>query len=433
MMERKLRDDEIIMHVSDGESCEKVISVEIARERFEDEKAKVLGEMIKEVSIPGFRKGKVPAEIVQRRFAEEIRSEALKSILPLAYRHVVSSKNLDPIGDPEFHDVDIGEDKPLTFKVRMEVVPKLDIADYRGVEVPAEEINVRDEEIEEVLKSLRERASDFVAVERTAAAGDIITIDFAPIGKDGLPNEKQRTKNYHVQLGGGQIFPAFEEALTGKKKGDTGRVDIVYPQDYEPKRLAGTTVTYEFAVGEVREKRLPDLDDALAARIDERFATLDALRADVRTRLVAEKEKEARHRREETAVDLLIERNPFDIPRTMRERFKKELYEEDERRRQAAGVGPEEDPKRRRQMEELFDRVSGRNIKRYFIMEHIAEKEGVDVTNADIDAELAAVAAESGRTIEDLKKYLAGNHERRSNLRSRLRERKILSIILGES
>jgi trigger factor len=432
-MERKLLENDIRVQVSDGGSCRKVVSVEIARERFEDEKAHVLGEMAKEVSVPGFRKGKVPAEIVERRFADEIRSEALRSILPLAFRHVVNAHDLDPIGDPEFHDVKLEEDKPLTFELRVEVMPKMEISDYRGVAVPAEEILVGDEEVDAVLQNLRERSADLVPVDRAGASGDVLTIEYAPVGADGSIKEKRRTKDFPVQLGAGRIFPAFEEALAGKKAGETGRVDIAYPADFEPKNMAGRTVTYEFVVNEVRERRLPELDDALAARIDERFATLAALREDVRSRLAGEKEKEARRRREEKAVDLIIERNPFDIPASMRERFKKELYAEDDERRTAVGMGPEEDEGRRAQMEEFFDRVAERNIKRYFIMDYVADKEGVEVSAQEIDGELAAVAAESGRPVEELRKYLDRDPDRLAHLRARLRERKLFSIILGAS
>lgn len=432
-MERKLRENDIRVEVMDGGGCEKLVSVEITRERFDDERALVLGEMAKEVSIPGFRKGKVPVEIVERRFADEIRSEALRSILPLAYRHVVAAHELDPVGDPEFHDVALEGDRPLTFKLRVEVMPKLEIADYRGMAVPAEEFSVSDEEVDAVLQNIRERSADFAPVERASAAGDVIVIDYAPVGADGAAKEKQRTKSYPVHLGAGRVFPAFEEALTGKKAGDTGRVEISYPDDFEPKGMAGRAVTYEFAVNEVRERRLPELDDALASRIDARFATLAALREDVKARLAAEKEKDARRRREEKAIDLIIERNPFDVPGSMRERFKKELYAEDNERRAAVGVGPEEDPERTAEMEKFFDRVAERNIKRYFIMDHIAEKEGVEVAGEEIDAELAAAAAAAGRPVEELRKYLDRDPDRLAHLRARLRERKLFSIILGAS
>lgn len=430
-MEGKLLDSEIRIEMSNGEGCERIASVEIARERLESEKERVLREIAREVTIPGFRKGKAPEDLVRRRYAEEIHAEAIKSILPIAYRHVVASENLDPLGDPEFHEVSAPEDKPLTFRLRVEVMPAIEIADYRGVTVPLEETPVTDEEVAEVIASLRERSADYVAVDRAAAEGDVATIDFAPLGPDGSPNEKQRTKQYPVQLGAGQIFPAFEAAIVGRKAGETGRVSIEYPPDFKPDRIAGKTVDYEFAVVDVREKKLPELDDAFAQRLEERLKTLDDLRTDVRERLAAEKRREARHRREERAIDLLIERNPFEIPRTMCERFKKELREEDERRRQSVGVGPEEDEARRAETEKLFDRVAERNIKRYFIMEHVAARERVDVSSEDLEKEYAALAAQGGRSVDDVRKLFTADPERVANLRSRLRERRIFEIILG--
>lgn len=430
-MEGKLLENEIRIEMSSGEGCERVASVEICRERFEDEKSRVLREIAREVTIPGFRKGKAPEDLVQRRYADEIHAEAIKSILPIAYRHVVTSENLDPLGDPEFHEVSAPADKPLTFQVRVEVMPAIEIAGYRDVAVPLEEIPVTDEEVEEVIASLRERSADYVAVERAAAEGDVATIDFAPIGPDGAPNEKQRTKQYPVQLGAGQIFPAFETAIVGTKAGETGRVSIEYPADFKPERIAGKSVDYEFTVVDVREKKLPELDDAFAQRLEDRLKTLADLRADVRERLAAEKGREARHRREERAIDLLIERNPFAIPRTMRERFKKELYAEEERRRQAVGVGPEEDAGRRAEMEQLFDRVADRNIKRYFVMEHVAAKERIEISSEDLEKEYAALAAQGGRSVEDVRKLFTADPERVANLTSRLRERRIFEIILG--
>lgn len=430
-MVKKLLDEDISLRVADGEGCEKIVSVEITSKRFEDEKARVLDEMVKEIALPGFRKGKVPPDIIKRRFADEIRSEAIKSILPLAYEHLVDTQGLETVGEPQFKEVRANDNEPLTFKVHLEVLPRIEISDYKGIAVPAEEITVENQEVEEVLETLRQRSSDYVPVDKPAAVGDLVTIEFVPIGEDGLPDEKRRAKNFPVQLGSGEIFPDFENALIGKKAGESGQVEISYPEDFEPKRLAGKKIGYGFTVIEVRERRVPELDDALASKIDERFSTLDSLREDIRTRLVEEKKHEAQRRRQERAIDILIEKHPFDVPRTMRERLKKELYEDEDRRRRAVGVGQEEDPEKRKQIEEFFDRISVRNIKRFFIMEHIAEKEGIQVTNEELEREIEQLAEKSGRDVKEIKAYLARENERLENLRSRLREQKVFGVILG--
>jgi trigger factor len=431
MMERKFLEGEIRVQVAEEKGCRRVISVEIAPERLKGERSRVLKEMVKEVALPGFRKGKVPAEIVEKRFADEIRAEAIRSILPLAYEHVIVENSLEPVGDPEFRDVKAVGDDPLSFTVCIEVLPRFEIGEYRGIEVKAEEPVVTDEEVEEVIGNLRERSADFLKVDRPAAAGDVVTLDFTPIGSDGTVDVKSRVNNYPVELGSGQIFPAFEEAIQGKRIGESGKVDVDYPADYKPERLAGKKIGYEFAVNDVREKQVPPLNDEFAAKVDTRFKTLAELREDVRARLFEEKAKEERRKREERAIDLIIERSPFDIPRTMQNRFKKELSEEDERRREAAGVEKEENEEKLKQIDEFFDRVALRNIKRYFVMERIAEKEGIDVLEADVDREFQHIADENGRQIEDVKKLFMKDPERIANLKSRLRERKIFEIILG--
>jgi trigger factor len=431
MMEKKFLDGEIKMQVAEEQGCRRVISVEITPARFKDERSRVLKEMIKEVAIPGFRKGKVPADIVEKRFGDEIRAEAIRNILPLAYEHAIVEHGLEPVGDPEFRDVKVLGDEPLSFKVCIEVFPRFEIEKYRGIKVDAADPTVTDGEVEEVIGNLRERSADFNKVDRPAAPGDVVTLDFTPIEADGTIDVKSRVTNYPVELGTGQIFPVFEEAIVGKRLGESGKVEVDYPADYKPERLAGRKIGYEFTVNDVREKQVPPLDDAFAAKVDTRFKTLAELREDVRARLIEEKTKEDRRKREEQAIDLIIAQNPFDIPRTMQDRFKKELVAEDERRREAAGVGKEEDAEKLKQIDEFFDRVALRNIKRYFVMERIAEKEGVEVTEADVDGEFQQIAEENGRQIEDVKKLFMKEHERIENLRSRLRERKIFEIILG--
>ena len=208
-------------------------------------------------------------------------------------------------------------------------------------------------------------------------------------------------------------------------------MEIAYPKDYEPERLAGRTVPYEFVVREIRERKVPELGDDLAAKVDPKFKTVADLRADVRERLREEKEKEDLRRREERAVDLILEKNPFDVPGSMRDRFKEELRHEDEHRRESAGVGPEEDGERKKQIDELFTRIAVRNIKRYFLFEHIAGREGISVSEAGLEEEFQRIAAESGEPVEEIKKIVMKDRNRLSNLKHRIFERKIFGVILG--
>jgi len=418
--------------VTAGDDCRRSIEIEVPPERFLAEKEKALEEITRSVTIPGFRKGKAPRDAVLRRYADEVHQEAIKSVLPGAYAQAVAEHQLQPIGDPVFRDVRATENEPLRFTVEIEVEPVLEISSYKGIEIAKREPTVEDEEVERVLESIREREVTYEPVERGAVIDDVVVLDYVPIGEDGAPDEQRRVTGYPVQLGAGQLFPVFEEAVTGLSAGETGRASIDYPEDYQPEHLAGKRIEYVFTVKEVREKRLPSLDDALAVKVDEKFATLDALRTDIRERLREEKEREDRRRREEEAIDRILDSNPFDIPATMIERYRAELYKEEERRRQSAGAPPEQDEQRKKEIDELFDRIARRNIRRFFLIDRIAELEKIAVTEEDLKREIDRIAAGSGRPAEEAEAFFAPGSEHRRNLRGRIRERKVMEVILGE-
>jgi trigger factor len=431
MMDRKLGERDITVNVADEKDCRKVVSVEIAQERYKDEKERVLKSLVKEVAIPGFRKGKAPEDTVRQRFKETITNEALKSILPLAYGHVIDSEKLEPIGEPVFSEVKEEESGHLTFKIDIEIIPRFELSGYKDLKIDMERIEVKGEEVDNVLGNLQERNADYVEVDRPAVTSDLVTIDYAPVRLDGSPDAEKRTSDYPVQLGAGQLFPAFESAIVGNAAGFIGTVDIEYPEDYGSEELAGKTITYQFTIKEIKEKRLPPLDDEFAKKVDESFEGMKDLRADIEKRLRREKERDARRKREERAIDIIIERNPFEVPLSMRQRYEEELREEDGRRRQAIGVPPEEDENRKKQMNELIEKVANRNIKRYFVLESIAEREKVEVPDEEVTAELEKLSEESGRPIEEVRKYFKKGGDQLRELKNRLRERKILEIILG--
>lgn len=430
-MDRKLTEQDISVEIADEAGCRKVVSVEIAPERYRSERERVLKGLMKEVELPGFRKGKAPADIVRRRFTETIKSEALKSILPLAYGHIVESHELEPLGEPIFTDVDDQDEAPLKFKINLEVRPRFEVEGYRGVKVKREKIQVKKEEVEDVLKNLQERQVEFVLVDRPAVTDDLVMLDYAPLGEDGAPDEEKRVEDYPAQLGAGQLFPAFETAIAGNPAGFAGGVEIEYPKEYGHEELAGKKVRYQFTIKEVKEKRLPPLDDEFAKKVSEELETLKDLKKDIEKRLNEEKTKEARRKMEEQAIDILIEKNPFEVPLSMKEHYKRQLGEEESRRRQAMGAPPEEEGERDARVEELFEKVAIRNIKRYFLMDYIAGRENVDVTGAEIEAEIIKLGEESGSPVEEIKKYFKKGSDQHESLKNRLRERKIFEIILG--
>ena len=299
------------------------------------------------------------------------------------------------------------------------------------MKVDPEPVDVSSEEVENVLKNLQEREAEYVVVDRPAASGDLVTLDYAPIGLDDEPDEKKRVSDYPAQLGVGHLFPEFDAAIAGKPAGFTGRVEIAYPEDYGSEELAGRRVHYQFTVKEVKEKHLPPLDDEFAHSVEEKIKDLKGLREDIEKRMRGEKERESKRKREERAIDLILERNPFEVPFTMIERYRKELEAEDDRRRQSMGGPPDLDEEHTKQRDELFEKVSTRNIKRYFVLERIAEREEIEVSEEEVDGELEKLGEESGRPVEEVRKYFKKESEQLARLKNSLREQKIMEIILG--
>lgn len=431
-MQEKLTESDITINITEEPACRKVVTVEVERQRFLDEKERVAGSIAKQAAIPGFRKGKAPKEVIHRRYAETIHTEALKSILPLAYDKVLATGKIRPLGEPIFSDIEANENEPLRFTVQVETVPEIEIDDYRGLDIPAEPVEVEPKEIDDVLANVRERNAEYVDIERPAAGGDVVVMDYAPVGLDDKADEEKKVTEFPVELGAGQLMEEFELALTGAVKGKSGRVEIAYPDDYTPEHLAGKKVPYEFTVQAVKEKKLPALDDEFAKTVDEKFDTIDALRLDVEQRLRSEKERSAVRARREKAIDRLLEKHPFEVPRSMVERFKGELLEQENRRREAAGVGPEEDEERKQQMDEILERIATRNIMRFFLIDHVVKKEEITVGKEDLEREYERIAAENDRDVDEVRKAISADRENINRMQNHLIEEKVFEILLGE-
>ncbi|HSG27415.1 MAG TPA: trigger factor, partial [Candidatus Krumholzibacterium sp.] len=190
----------ISVNVTDEEDCRKVLNIEVEMDLLEKEKEKVLSEIVKDATIPGFRKGKAPRDMVKKKFGGDIHTEAIKNVLPKAYGHALHTEQIHPIGDPVFRDIDGGIDSTLTFRVDVETAPMIELKEYKGLSLEPEKAEVTAEEIDRVIENLREREVDFTEVEREATTEDMVVIDYVPVGEDGEPDVEKKMEDYPVQL-----------------------------------------------------------------------------------------------------------------------------------------------------------------------------------------------------------------------------------------
>ena len=420
-------EDNIKIDVSEKKDCRRIISIEIQQEKYIEERKKILADFVKEAALPGFRKGKVPAQMVAGHFADQIHSEVLKSIIPAAYSQAVIDKELQPIGEPIFKDVVADEDKPVSFNVELEVAPEIAVEDYKGLKIEKQEVKLEDKEVDSVIENLRERYANYEKVERACADGDVVVIDYVPIDDNGETEEEKRIKDYPIQLGAGSVLSDFEKELIGCKPDETKDVEINYPEKYKPEELAGRKMKYRVKISEVKEKHLVDLDDAFISKMDPQLKSLDDLKKDIEKRLIEQKNRDETNKRQEEAIDQLIDKNPFEVPLSMVERYKESMKEE----AKARGGVPDDDDEKKKQ-DEVFDKIARRNIKRYFLIDHIINKEELSIDDDTVDKEVESIAEGSSRPVEDIKSFYKKSGEHYNNLRRNLLEKEVFEIILGE-
>jgi trigger factor len=383
-----------------------------------------------EMKMPGFRKGKVPPQLVIQRVGREaVLEEALRGSLPEWYEQALLESGVTPVGDPKLDVGDLpAEGEELRFSIEVGVRPKAELGDYRGLEVGRAELEVPDEAVQSELDRLREGFASLSPVERAAAPGDSLLIDFEGT-IDGEPFEGSQSKDFLIELGSEGLLPEFDAALAGVSAGEEREVEVTFPEDHRPEELAGKTAKFDVTVTEVREKDLPDLDDEFAAEASE-FDTLDELRDNIRGRISEAFERRAEAEFREAAVEAAAAEAKIDIPRDLVHARAHEMWDRIERQLAARGI----DPQAYAQMQgkdrhDLINDAEGdaeKALRREAVLEAVADAEGIEPTEEDL---LEALGPGEGKN--DPKRLLDRLREagRDGVLRDEVRMRKAVDVI----
>jgi trigger factor len=363
--------------------------------------------LAREMRLPGFRKGKAPPSLVIQRLGYgAVLEEALRDSLPEWYERALLASGVNPIGDPsiEIFSTPQEEGQPLGFKLEVGVRPKARLGRYKGLEVGKAEPEVPDDVVEREIERIREGFARLEPVERAAAEGDVLLIDFEGL-IDGQAFEGGKASDYLLELGGGQLVEGFEEQLVGAAAGEEREVKVRFPDDFRSEHLAGADAVFTVVVKEVREKVLPDLDDDLAAEASE-FDTLDELRADIREKVaeVASQRIEADFRI--AAIDAAAAAATVEMPGELAAARAAERWERVERQLAARGMSPDAylqmQGKTREQVIEESKPDAERELKREAVLAAIAEAEAMEVTEEEMVEALAHTAEHERTTPEKL-------------------------------
>jgi trigger factor len=402
------------------------VEPEVLAKRVDRAAAQLAGEM----KMPGFRKGKVPAQLVIQRVGREaVVEQALRDGLPEWYERALLDSGIAAIGDPKLDVGDLpGEGEELSFTIEVGVRPSAELGEWQGLEVGRAEIEVPEEAIEAELDRLREGFASLAPVERPAAAGDAIVIDFTGT-IDGEPFEGSESRDFVIELGGENLLAEFDAALTGASAGEQREVEVTFPDDHQPEHLASKTANFAVTVKEVREKNLPELDDEFASEASE-FETLDELRGEMRSQMSKGLEQRAEAEFREAAVDAVAANAKLEIPHDLVHARAHEMWERIERQLAQRGIDPQAyaqmQGKDRHDLIDDAEEDAERALRREAVLAAVADAEGIEPTDEDL---IEAIGPGEGKDAPE--KLLARLREtgRDSLLRDEVRMRKAADAV----
>jgi trigger factor len=410
------------------------IEIEISAEEVARETETLVGKYQKLARSPGFRKGHVPASVIRQRFSKDIQNDVVDALIPKFFRKETGKLGLVPVSQPRVTDLHLHDNEPLKFKASFEVMPEIKVEGYKELRAEKPEVSVTDEEVQKALDEIREQRATYTAIEGRALADG----DFAQVSLDGKPNhETDDSKPVHmddilVEIGGKDTMPEFTENLRGASAGETRSFEVNYPEDAPDKRLAGKRFTYTVNVQALKQKSLPELNDAFAKELGE-FTTLDEVRQRIREGMESERKHTAERESKDKLLTELVKRNEFEVPEALVERQIDVRLERGLRALTAQGMKPEDIKKMDFNRMRAGQRDQAlQEVKASLLLEKVADEEKIQVGDEEIDREVQALAEQSKQTAEAIRARLTRDGAL-DRIRNRIRHEKTLEFLYQQS
>ena len=386
-----------------GEGNKGTIKFEVPVDVYEKGIDAAFNDVKKQITVPGFRKGKMPKQVFIQMYGEEsLYQDALNIVLPDVYADAVAEAGVTTVGQPKIDAESMNKDEAWVLTAEVELAPEIELGDYKGVKVPASDVTVSDEELDAEIARLQEGQAELVLVDAPAKNGDTVVIDF--VGSvDGVEFDGGKGENYSLELGSGSFIPGFEDQLVGAKAEDVVNVNVTFPEEYQAADLAGKDALFVVTVHEVKAKEVPALDDEFAKDIDEEVETLAELKDKVKARLTTSKEDAAKDAKEDAAIAAVVDNASVEggqIPDSM-------IHEDVHRQMnqffasmQQQGISPElyyqitgssEDD-----LHKQYEEGAERRVKTNLVLEAIVKAENIKPSADDIAAEVKSLADQYG-------------------------------------
>ncbi|MBE5870049.1 MAG: trigger factor [Lachnospiraceae bacterium] len=372
------------------------LTIEVSAEEMEKATEAVYQKNKKQISVPGFRKGKVPRKMVENMYGKGVfLEEAANDVLPTAYEKALDDCDEEIVSSPKIDVVQLAPEKPFIFTAEVALKPEVKLGEYKGVEIDKVDTEVTEEDIQAEIDKERENNSRMIAVEdRPVRDGDTAVIDFEGF-VDGEAFEGGKGENYSLVIGSHSFIDTFEEQLIGKEIGSESEVNVTFPEDYHAQELAGKPAMFKVTVKEIKEKELPEVDDEFAAEVSE-YETLEEYKESIKKNLTESKEKEAADQKEMAVVDAIIASSEMDIPDAMVETTQRQMVDEFAQRIQMQGISFEQYLQLTGATQQsMLAQIKPQALKRIqsrLVLEAIAAAEKIEASEEDYDAEITKLA-----------------------------------------
>ncbi|GAA3724719.1 trigger factor [Salinicoccus jeotgali] len=393
------------------EGNEGILTVTVPAKEVDGALDEAFKKVSKEVSMPGFRKGKVPRQMFEKRFGvESLYQDALDILLPKAYTEAVQEADINPVDQPEVDVEQMEKGQDLVFSAKVTVEPEVKLGEYKGLEAEELDTEVSDEDVQKEIDNMLEAHADMVVKEEGSVEnGDVVNLDFDGY-VDGEQFEGGKADGYELEVGSGSFIPGFEEQVVGMSLEEEKDVNVTFPEEYHAEELAGKEAVFKVKINSIKSKEIPELDDELVKELDQDVETVDALKEKLEKDLKEAKENEADVTMKEQLIEQASENAEIDVPEAMVKTETDRMLQEFEQRLSQQGInmemyqqlsGQDEDALREQMKDDAEKRV-----RTNLVLKQISIDENIEVEEADMDKELEKMSEQFGISVEDIKSTL---------------------------
>jgi len=418
--------------VEDITTVKKKINIEIEPDSVTKEMDKAVADLAKKAKIPGFRPGKAPKSVVEKHYGDEVRSEVIQRLIMESYMRALQEHQISPVDTPAIDNVStLVKGSPLSFSATVEVRPNIELGTYNGIDVQEQNIAVTDDELNQTIDRLREMYAQLEVVEgRPLENNDTAIIDFEGF-RDKKPIDGAKASDYILTLGSNSLIPGFEGQLVGMNRGETREINVTFPVDYNNKELGGKDASFTILLKEIKKKVLPELNDEFAKDLGD-HKSVDELKEGVRKDIEIRKRNEQSSAQREQILSKLVESHSFDVPPGMVDRELQSMARQQAQRMARRGVDVIKSfdiAKFREENKALAEK----RVKGLLLLDVIADKEKVEVSDEEVSSALTTMAGRSDQTVDSIKKYYESLDGGLENLRSSLIQEKTLGLLLSRA